>query len=139
MFMYCTLLPLYSIQLVSVFPGHQQTSSPCTLHRTQQEVRMLMSITVADVFLYLRSILSYIYMKPHVVLFTDVCDFIDGIEGSVDGGTSGGIHKHRNIPLQPENIAGKNKTLVTIWAEFKLCCVHSLSVIADIKENTFLK
>lgn len=33
--MCCVLLPLYSVQLVSVFPGHQQTSSPSTLQRTQ--------------------------------------------------------------------------------------------------------
>lgn len=58
-------------------------------------------------------IFSYVHMKPHVVLFTDVCDFIDGIKGSIDGGASSGIHKHRNIPLQTENIGGK-KRLVTI-------------------------
>lgn len=34
-FVFCVLLPLYSIQLVPVLPGHEQTSSPCTLHRTQ--------------------------------------------------------------------------------------------------------
>lgn len=43
---------------------------------------------------------SYVHMKPHVVLFTDVCDFIDGVKGSIDSGTSGGIHKHWNIPLR---------------------------------------
>lgn len=53
-------------------------------------------------------------MKPHVVLFTDVCNFIDGIKGSVDGGASGGIHKHRNIPLQTETTRGKKKTSATI-------------------------
>lgn len=36
MFKPCVLLPLHSVQLVSVFPGHEQTSSPGTLHRTQE-------------------------------------------------------------------------------------------------------
>lgn len=43
---------------------------------------------------------TYVHMKPYVVFFTDVCDFIDGIKGSVDGGTCRGVHKQRNITLE---------------------------------------
>lgn len=43
-------------------------------------------------------------MKPHAVLFADVGNFIDGIKGSVDGGTSGGIHIYRNITLHIKSI-----------------------------------
>lgn len=45
-------------------------------------------------------------MEPHIVLFTDVCNFINGIKGSVDSGTSGGVHKHRNVALETENTGG---------------------------------
>lgn len=61
-------------------------------------------------------------MKPHVVLFTDICDFIDGIKGSIDSSTSGGIHKHRNIPLQNEKHRGE-KTFDSVLnlRYFSLC------------------
>lgn len=39
-------------------------------------------------------------MEPHVVLNADVCDFMDGVEGSVDRGSSGGVYKHGNITLE---------------------------------------
>ena len=72
-------------------------------------------------------------MKPHVVLFTDVCDFIDGIKGSVDGGASGGVHKHRNIPLSGGK---KTRHWLQFWAEFKLLCSFSLCDCRHQREHT---
>lgn len=34
----CFFLPLHAVQLVPVFPGHQQTSAPSPLHRKQQHL-----------------------------------------------------------------------------------------------------
>ena len=39
-------------------------------------------------------------MQPHVVLLTDVCDLVDGVEGAVDGGAARGVHEHRDVALR---------------------------------------
>lgn len=77
-----------------VFPGHEQTSSPCTLHTTRNSEADGIHRSA-----YLQG--SYVHVKPHVVLLTDICDLVDGVEGAVDGGAGGGVHIHGNIPLKP--------------------------------------
>ena len=37
-FYFFIFLPLHTVQLVPVFPGHQQTSAPSTLHRKHQHL-----------------------------------------------------------------------------------------------------
>lgn len=142
--MRCVHLPLHSIQLVSVFPGHQQTSSPRTLHGSQHgnntehididhnATANCWFVQLCVRFLHWRSIFSYIHMKPHIVLFTDVGNFIDGIKGSVDGGTSGGSHKQWNIPLWGKSTAHtKKKKTILGWIQVMF---FSFSLIVDIKE-----
>lgn len=97
------LSPLDSTQLVSVLPGHQQTSSPRTLHRTRHSLTTREDDAWASNTAECRrrfSRLSHVHMEPHVVLLADVCDFIDGVKGTVDGGAGGGIHIHGNVTLQ---------------------------------------
>lgn len=72
----------------------------------------------------------YVHMKPHAVLFTDVSNFIDGIKSSIDGGTSSGIHKHRNIPLQIKSIEKRCNTGLK-----SSCYILLFPDIVDIKDK----
>lgn len=45
---------------------------------------------------------SHVHMEPHVVLLADICDFIDGVKCSIDGGAGSGVHKHWNVTLQDD-------------------------------------
>lgn len=88
--------------------------APCTGHNMVITLNILilsrlLICTALCSFFPWRSIFSYIHMKPHIVLFTDVGNFIDGIKGSVDGGTSGGSHKQWNIPLRCKGTAHKKE------------------------------
>lgn len=75
---------------------------------------------------------SYVHVKPHVVLLTDVCNLIDGIERSIDRGAGGGIHKHWHISLQTKSI---RKNICFSSGLDSNCNVLSPFVIVDIKET----
>lgn len=45
---------------------------------------------------------THVNMQPQVVLLADVGDLVDGVEGAVDRGTSGGVHEERHVALQEE-------------------------------------
>lgn len=69
-------------------------------------------------------------MEPHVVLLTDICDFIDGIKRSVDGGPGSGVHKHWNITLQNDK-RGKNIPSSLNWGLCGVFCLPQVNSMAQ--------
>lgn len=58
---------------------------------------------------------THINMKPQVVLFTDVSNFVDGIKCAIDSGTGCGIHKQWHVTLRRH----RNYRWIKIWVEIK--------------------
>lgn len=125
----CACVSLTSANLHPMHPAQDKTGPFQWVRQCGSETLFWWKLTV-----YWRwSIISYVHMKPHVVLFTYVCNFIDGIKGSVDGGTSSGIYEHRDMPLHTASIKKKErkKTLAQITGWIQLMFFFSLSLLTS--------
>ncbi len=102
-------LPLNSIELMAMLPGHQQSATPRSLRRQHVYRRVCRQghsvITTTIKILQQNAPVSttHINMEPQVVLLTDVSDLIDGVECTVHCGTSCGVHKQWHVTLQNQH------------------------------------